>query len=388
MTDWVKLLHANFSQHQRGELMKGQWIGTYAGTDQGRITVELDETQSNYVGWAYLYGSTIGNNSIVAAKISTVDKSHVQNIGIHDIRTVDRSNGSLMQHSDTATNYPGVKFPTSADVSLKLSDGYLYLEWTTDILTNGKARLPKSKAEQVSELASKKLSSWNEFKQEVSRLPIRHNIFRGHRDSRWRLQTSFHRSGRADLRKYVDQDVRELRNATINLVRHKFDLDNSHDLASFYALLQHHGYPTPFLDWTYSPYVAAFFAFQDIPKHGEQEQTHCRILSFAAKIFKSAPQYNVIDGIPPHFSLIQPLAIENLRMANQQGFFAVTNLDDIEDYLAFVERETQMTLLTAYDLSIKLRSEAMEDLERMGITAASLFPGLEGVCRSQKERLF
>ena len=42
----------------------------------------------------------------------------------------------------------------------------------------------------------------------------------------------------------------------------------------YFVYLRHHGFPSPLLDWSASPYVAAFFAFDKMPKEASHIAIH------------------------------------------------------------------------------------------------------------------
>ncbi|WP_333703340.1 hypothetical protein, partial [Sphingobium yanoikuyae] len=57
---------------------------------------------------------------------------------------------------------------------------------------------------------------------------------------------------------------------------------------------------------------------------------------------------------------------------------------------ALREREASdgVKYLTVCDLPASDRPRIMRELELMGLTYGSLFPGLDGICRDMKDRLF
>ena len=117
------------------------------------------------------------------------------------------------------------------------------------------------------------------------------------------------------------------------MTTHRFNLAEALDHAAFLSLVQHHGYPTPLLDWTQSPFIAAYFAFRNL------------------------------DPV-------------------------VTNGEDLEQMILDQEKVTKKSFLNAIDLPSEERSIVIRELDLMGINSGSLFPGLDGACNQLKERFF
>jgi hypothetical protein len=187
----------------------------------------------------------------------------------------------------------------------------------------------------------------------------------------------------------VRVDVLALRRQLSGLLAHRFDLKDPVDFAALLNLAQHHGFPTPTLDWTHSPFVAAYFAFKDLWKGNISPEDKVRIVIFGASAWISS--FGRAEVLTPgylHISLAEPLAMHNPRALPQQSISMYTNIDDLETYIAREERQRGTSYLWAIDLPANERKVAMRDLALMGITAGALFPGLDGACLQLKERFF
>jgi hypothetical protein len=85
---------------------------------------------------------------------------------------------------------------------------------------------------------------------------------------------------------------------------------------------------------------------------------------------------------------MDPLAIANNRAIPQQSSSTFSNVDDIETYIQNHERKKGVKFLEVFDIPVRYRDAVMHELALMGVTAGSLFPGLDGAFTSLKERNF
>ena len=171
-----------------------------------------------------------------------------------------------------------------------------------------------------------------------------------------------------------------------------FNLADPLQNAAFLNMVQHHGYPTPLLDWTYSPFVAAYFAYHRVRKADAAKakpDQKVRIFLFDAKEWRNSFQQILNVSVRwQHFSLVEPIAIENERLIPQQALSSFTTVDDIETYVAEKEAAAKRQFFQVIDLPLSERDLVIRELTLMGVTAGSLFPGLDGTCEELRERFF
>jgi hypothetical protein len=235
--------------------------------------------------------------------------------------------------------------------------------------------------------------TWLAFTQWAAKVrdEVHDPVFRGHGSRTWSLESTLHRAGRTRLERYFSETLRHFKDhaeATLGL---SFDLSNPNDTATLLGLAQHHGLPTPLLDFTESPYVAAYFAFSDALERQviskSTETDYVRIYALSRHLLNSETPfanakvrpYMALTAIPPRY---------NQRLYAQQGLFLATNVSRVEDYLIWQASKAEVKgLLCAIEIPASVASAALRDLKYMGLSAATLFPGLDGTCRMFKQEM-
>lgn len=367
--------------------MQGQWFGVNEGENAGEIVVEVDAVDNRFIGYAYLYPKDQALPPTFAGFVVPMGPSPVAftaNIAPLHPQTHEHTTWQAVQ-----SLYPDVQFGSSVNAEIVWDAEHMAIKWSTDIGTIGQAKLSISKADKPSALVAQRMS-WQDFKRHLETIEYRRFVFRGQKEPR-RLRTAFHRTGRTNMFRFRAEDIQALHRAMSGRTKHFFQINDPDQLGAFCSLAQHHGYPTPLLDWSYSPFVSAYFAYHRVTKPDIEATPDgvVRIFKFDRKLWEANNDVflRLTQG-RRHFSFLDTLAIDNERMAPQQGVSSITNMDDIEWYIAHMEKLQEQRYLEAIDLPLDERPRVMQELSVMGITAGALFPGLDGICEELKERLF
>lgn len=223
----------------------------------------------------------------------------------------------------------------------------------------------------------KSLKSWAEFQSKVIDPFCKKDKgtglqvwFRGQSDATWPLVTTLDR-----WRSFESNDQRTDHYRKLMAVFREeiVGLEASHrvpDGDALELLARHHGLPSTLLDWSRSPYVAAYFAF---------ESTAAKKGGASAIWACNCQRLEVGDEVD--LIVDRGLLWYNRRALEQGSVFMRVNTitRSIADLLG--------DALTKYEMPSSEAVLARRYLEAMNITASSLFRDFEGAARSAKDRL-
>lgn len=257
----------------------------------------------------------------------------------------------------------------------------------------------------------KSLSSWSDYKAHIEKYKLEW-VYRGQSNSNWPIRTSLERSrieGPIERFESIEHQILEEFQRAAKHYLHPNDLPTTK--VEWFALIQHYGSPTRLIDFTRSPYIAAYFAFEDeIPDAEFVTVWMVNCVSFYQRsiyyledkgfnqkdlkselvtepyVFSDTLLNKILDE---RLDCVIPLGTYNMnpRYLLQQSIFLwpCNREKAFLDQLDFLD-ESLNEAIFKINLPSNLRSEVIRDLDRMNITRASLFPGLDGFAKTLNMR--
>jgi hypothetical protein len=234
----------------------------------------------------------------------------------------------------------------------------------------------------------------------------RHNLllFRGQSKSSWELKTTLERKTTDEFHVlsymiYVSKVVSEIESFTgvdwkvpeypelEKEVKEKQDTFRVHLPAyDFLVYLRHHGFPSPLLDWTESPYIAAYFAYISATK------TNAAIYCYIERPLSVKGG----KGGDPMISLQGPYVKTDKRHFAQKSWYTVAAKWDSKNEThyfcphesVFDRNDPRQDILIKIVLPIKYRKEALIQLNDYNINHFTLFQSEDSLIKALETKRF
>jgi FRG domain len=218
-------------------------------------------------------------------------------------------------------------------------------------------------------------------------------LFRGQGDSKWELDTTLDRAWqkRTPIESYrrliysLRPQIESFTGAipemapVLDPLQPLRDLDGVPDprTYSYMVHLRHHGFPSPLLDWTRSPYVAAFFAFRSTSKP-------CSGRVSVYVLSESPDRLKVTSITEPEIRVIGPKVRTHRRHFRQQCDYTICVIFDKEWRYAkheevFARRNPSQDVLWKLNIPWAERRKVLKQFDAFNLNAFSLFESEESL---------
>lgn len=225
-------------------------------------------------------------------------------------------------------------------------------------------------------------------------------------DKNWKLITAAHRflndhTGqiKPTSRMPREADHIERFRSTAKGFLHTYPDDD--DMISWLGLMQHYGYPTRLLDFTFNPAIALYFALESARPQNEYVGVHAirvdsvrnrtRALRNTSALNPQQPDYMIgVAGQSLEFLGVSAGRWSNDRQEAQEGVFLVSSkIDlDIEKWLRAIPPEKIKERSHWMKFAVPVRGkdyyDRLKELKNVGLAANRIYPGLIGVCGHYK----
>lgn len=243
------------------------------------------------------------------------------------------------------------------------------------------------------------VNNLQDFKEYVSEHKYHQWIYRGQHKYEYNLESSLFRTFARNEKIRSAGKMRQ-----INLIRENYEKEmiesfhrSSHLFLSsvpdksakfdWLSIMQHYGAPTRLLDFSFSPYIALYFALSGAE---EDAAVYCINYSKIKDIDKS--YFNDIEKkyfeiMKSQRKISETLLVpfepkySNERLLAQQGVFLVPNTLNYSHH-DILENYENDSFYIKIKLSMSLFASLTKELLKMNIKASTMYPGFEGFCKS------